>query len=147
MPRYNVTKVMRLQYEVEAENEEAALAVPWPREDPDAASIIREWARDLDKPAGGPRVIADREMRAGRVFTRTYKGKTFTATIRPDGKVKLSFEGTEGGPVSGFYGSLHQATAAAILLADGKPHSANAWQFWQEVEQAAKPSKKTAGPP
>jgi len=137
MPRYRVTKVLRFEYQVDAESEEAALQVPWPREDPDAVTILRQRARDLDRPASaGARVIADRVMRAGRTFQRAYAGQTYTATVVPGGKVKL-----EGGGLSGTFKNLHAATQAIL-----KGKSANAWAWWHEVEPVKK-EKNAAGPP
>ncbi len=134
MARYEVTKHLKAVYQVDAETPEAALEVPWPREDPDAVSILRERARDLDrKPAAGPKVIHDRTMRAGRTFERTFDGTIHQAVVLPGGRIKL--DGLE------VFKNLAQATAA---IRPGV--SLNAWAWWREVEPAApaptKPSKK-----
>ena len=125
MPRYQVVKVLKFEYDIEAETQEAALATI-----PEGAktTLVRERAKDLDKQATPVSAIADRKMRAGRVFTRTYHGVLYTATVIPGGRVKL-----EGGDVAGVYKNLNKATQAIL---GGK--SANAWVFWSEGPQGEK---------
>jgi len=131
MPKYEITKQVKLGYQVEAESLEAALAAPVPSDV--VMTTLRERARDLDKAPASATVIRDRAMRAGRQFQRTYKGHALTAVVIPGGRIKLG-DGS-------VYKNLHQATQAAIEIADGRKHAANAFQFWHSVEPApaAKP--------
>jgi hypothetical protein len=129
MPRFEVTKHLEAVYQVDAETPEAALASPWPREDPDAVSILRERAKDLDRPkSAGPRTISDRTLRAGRTFERKFEGTTHQAVFIPGGRVKL--DGVE------VFATLSKATAA---IRPGV--SLNSWVWWKEVEPAPKIDK------
>jgi len=130
MPRYQVVKVLKFEYDIEAETQEAALATI-----PEGAktTLVRERAKDLDKQATPVSAIADRKMRAGRVFTRTYHGVLYTATVIPGGRVKL--DGAD--YVGVVYPNLNKATQALL-----KGKSANAWVFWSEGPQGEKPEEE-----
>ncbi len=91
MPRYQVTKTLRLQYDVEADNEDSALQVPWPKDDPQAVTVVKERARDLDKKPAGIRTITDRELRPGR----TLVARLFQTPVdhtRPERRFRVGLE-------------------------------------------------------
>ena len=118
MPTYRVVKVIKFEYEAEADNEQAALdSIP----DDARRTILRQKARDVNKVAGS-HTIANRTYTPGRVLTRTFAGQTYTATFLPGAKVKL-----EGGEQDGTFKTLAQATQAIM---PGK--SVNSWAWWKE---------------
>ena len=136
MPKYEITRQIKLNYQVEAETESDALEAPVPRGGGVVMSTIKERARDLDKPKSGVKVISDRVLRQGRVFTRTYKGHSFTATVLPGARIRLESDGIAGS----VYKTLHQAATAATEIADGRKHSVNCWAFWHESTLTPKPA-------
>ena len=127
MPRFNVVRVIKFEYQVEAESKEEALASLRPAGL--GETLLRQHVKDLDKHATPVSAISDRKMRAGRVFTRTYHDVLYTATVIPGGRVKL-----DGADFVGVvYKNLNKATQALL-----KGTSANAWVFWGEGPQGEK---------
>lgn len=133
MPRYSVRKDIRFEYEVDAATPEAALAVPWPKDDPDAVSIIRERARDLDRPkSAGVKVITDRQLTPGRRFTGKYLKQEFRLEVRADGQIEVQKKGSS---TTETYASMNRAAMAAT----GKK-AINVWAWVRDTE-AAKPEE------
>jgi hypothetical protein len=135
MPKFKVVKVLRFEYELESDTEDAArAAIPeliLGGVGESKITTIRESVKNLDKQAAPVNAIVDRKMRAGRMFTRTYRGVVYTATVIPGGRIKL-----EGGDFTGIvYKNLNKATQAIL---GGK--SANARVFWHEGPQEASKS-------
>ena len=138
MPRFEVTKTLRLQYDVEADDEEAALQVPWPKEDPQAVTIVRQRARDLDRPASaGARVIADRELRPGRRLIARYRKAEWRAEVRADGQIEVQRKG------SSQTLTFPTLAKAALHIVDGK--AVNGWALFRDAEPAAEKPKKGEG--
>ena len=139
--KYEINKLIKLNYQVEAEGPDEALAAPVPSDV--VMSTIKERARDLDKAPASASVIRDRTLRAGRVFTRTYKGDAYTATVLPGGRIRITGDKI-GAPTT--CKNLHVAAQIAIELSSGTKHSANAWQFWAEQTPSAKKPAAEAAP-
>jgi len=138
MPRYQVRKDIRFEYEVNAETEAEALAVPWPKEDNDAVTVLRQRARDLDRPtSAGRAAITGRELRPGRRLIARYRKAEWRAEVRTDGQIEVQRKG------SSQTLTFPTLAKAAVHIVDGK--AVNAWALFRDAEPAAEKPKKGEG--
>lgn len=139
--RYQVTKTLRMEYQVDAETEADALAAAPP--DGAGVEVLRQRARDTErKPSAGRPALQDWELRLGRKLVAKYKGTEWIAEVRADG-IALH---KKGGTHVETYSSLAKAATSII---DGR--AVNAWFLFRDPEPAAKPAtqpkaSKTAKP-